>query len=574
MPETPFDDGPAKPNHDLVPQRPRKKLEPDEVMRYWASVPERERNEWFIGYVYRDLPVCDPLQPLSVDDLRKIQKDKRLKPPTNIAKLTEPFDPDNWLQIVRDKWGAGEYRIRVNDQHPSVKQTVVECSIDAGRDWSSYPPVLSPATVVLSEPKNEPYLRWARLKGIKFPGDPDFEQVETEERDNEDMATVNAVEKLTDALIAQSQQANRPQPIAVPSDGKETAKIVEVLSEAAKESNKIVLEGIRTAQNAQAKATDPMGFHTAIMEAAKVLAPPPPPPAADNTALLLGMFKMMQDNNALVMAQMEKRVEAAERQAQEARAVQVAPPAPVVSPAVSNPIRDAIDLLKGFASLRDTAGSVLGGAEAAAESEPLWLRVVNKVADVAPNLVYNAAVLKNGGTPAPPDVRPELIEAEKEPAGEQVAEQQTEEKEVFTKARIAQEIATPLIESINRGEKGYQFAAGMMLTPKILGVFSGRTVYEMAIEEGEQGMMAICQAYPPLWEKLIMIPTRFQQFLSEFMDRNMANQVVANYEAANRVAPPAAPAPDPVKNGRAVIDPKTGKPQVVAHRGPVVNEAS
>ena len=98
---------------------------------------------------------------------------------------------------------------------------------------------------------------------------------------------------------------------------------------------------------------------------------------------------------------------------------------------------------------------------------------------------------------------------------------------MFGKQRIAQELAAPLMDAINKGHRGFEFAAGMILQPKIMG-FPGRAVYEMAIGEGENGLMQILQAHPPLWQQLALIPKRTQAFISEFMDRSMAYQVAEN----------------------------------------------
>ena len=131
----------------------------EEALAYWNSVPQRERDEWFIGYVYRDLPVCDPSQPLTVEELRQIERQKKKKPEKNCAKLVDPLDPQNWKQQIRERFGAGDYHILLNDQHPAIKTTVVEFEFSAGRDWDSYPPAVELAEVVLSDPRNDSYIR-------------------------------------------------------------------------------------------------------------------------------------------------------------------------------------------------------------------------------------------------------------------------------------------------------------------------------------------------------------------------------------------------------------------------------
>ena len=584
-PETPFDPPKtvpdAPPDHSLVPMPGKKGGTPDQLLRYWLSIPKREAAEWFIAYVYRDLPVCDPLQTLSPADLRAIRNGERKKPAINIGKLTEPLDPVNWLQQFRARWGAGDYHIFLNDQHPSKKATVKETYFDAGRDWDNYPPLLEVDQVVLADPKNEGYLRWARLKGIKFPGDPEFKN-SAERESEDDMAATATVEKLTDALIRQTEQNQQHRgPVVTTSEGG-SADTVKVMADAALKGQSILLDSIKAAQNATAKAQDPLEFHKSVMEAAKLATPAPatvaaPVAAPDNTALIMKMMQMQQESNDKLIAQMEKRLEFAEKLASEARTAHVAPAAPVVNPTVANPVKDAIDLIKGLVSLRDTAGSLLGG-EAAEASMPAWERIATKVLDNAPGMLYNIAAMKNGAARPvpPPDLNPELIEKEQQIESAQPEQPQTQEEPVVTERLIAQTLAAPLLDSINKGEKGYQFAAGMMLNPKILGV-SGRVAYEMAIEQGEQGMMKICQSYPPLWEKLIQIPKSFQQFLTEFLNRDIAQQIVNQHLAQQQgkpIVPEVIPPQTAKPNGRMVVDPKTGQPVQTSHKGPQVNDAA
>jgi hypothetical protein len=125
--------------------------------------------------------------------------------------------------------------------------------------------------------------------------------------------------------------------------------------------------------------------------------------------------------------------------------------------------------------------------------------------------------------------------------------------------------------------------------------FPGRVVYEMAVEQGEQGMMRICQADPVLWRQLVQIPNQFQRFVTEFLDRDAANVVLAQVKAAASAPPHPAPpnepkvtasaqepngTPEPVREitptvmparkgmGRAVMNSKDGKP---VHTAPVVD---
>jgi hypothetical protein len=196
-------------------------------------------------------------------------------------------------------------------------------------------------------------------------------------------------------------------------------------------------------------------------------------------------------------------------------------------------------------------------------------------------MLHNAAVMYSGqGKPVPPpELNQEIIEAENEPPAVEAAQptDPKQEEPVLTKARIAQEIAAPLIDSLNKQQHGQQFAAGMILTPKIMG-FPGRVVYEMAIAEGQDGLLAILQSYPPLWEKLIRIPKQLHTFVEEFFDRNVTDQIVRNAQnPQQQQAPSPAPAVEvlppeqPQGNGRVVVGPDGRPIQTAQRKGPVVN---
>lgn len=595
----------GKPDHSLVPT-PRKKMLPlQEALAYWNSVPQREREEWFIAYLYRDLPYCDPSQPLSAEELRQIERQKKKKPEKNCAKLVDPQrmrpelapadDPSSWLQQIRECFGAGDYHVRLNDQHPSIKSTIVEFEFTAGRDWDSYPPALDIDQVVLSDPRNDSYIRWAHLKGIQFPGEAGTPQTPFDE-DEDEMANVSAVlesnKDLTNRILEFSKEATKPAAAAAPAPmDQANTRAVEVIADAATKAQKMMLDGIQAAQQSQTKAQDPMEFHKAVTEAARAMTPPAAatsagPSLTDIMTLFSSMMKPITDQNAAILQEVRSRAEAAERRAEAAeQRAQTAlhPPAPAVNPQVANPIKDAIDLIKAVGSLKDAA-SGLTAADAADADMPVWARVASKVVDNLPDMLHNAAVMWTGkGTPVPP-LNPEVIEAENQPPAVEAAQQQPQqakEEEVFSQNRIAQELAAPLMDAINKQHRGFEFAAGMILQPRIMG-FPGRVVYEMAIEQGENGLLQILQSHPPLWQQLIAIPKRLQNFIVEFMDRDMAYQIAKEAQQP-KPAQPQAPAPitpevlpvenpqQPSTSGRVVIGPNGPIQTVPPKKGPVVN---
>ena len=97
------------------------------------------------------------------------------------------------------------------------------------------------------------------------------------------------------------------------------------------------------------------------------------------------MMKQQADTNALIISQLEKRLDAAERRAEAAdQRAQAAAHPPAVNPEVANPVKNALDLLTGLAKLKDSAAGILGSPEAADADMPVWARVASKVIDAAP----------------------------------------------------------------------------------------------------------------------------------------------------------------------------------------------
>jgi hypothetical protein len=331
-PPTPFDTPAApivssQPDRANVPPKPKRELPPEQFFRYWASIPERERSEWFKCYVYRGLPVCDVTQTLTPEELRLIAQQKMRKPEVNVAKLTEPIDPDHWREHILNKYGAGDYGFRLNDQHPSVKQSICFTTIDKEsggiefRDWDSYPPVLDPKEVVLTEESNESYIRWARLKGIKFPGDAEIHQATREGEETEMASVVETItrhnETLQDKVVELSEKLSRP-PVANPSPAPDAAARaqlggVETVVEASKAGMKIMGDAMSKVLESSVRNSDPAERLKESIEIAKLIAPAPA--AKDNSSSEMLAFLRMQTAGEVFHASDRIRTTGAQRDA-------------------------------------------------------------------------------------------------------------------------------------------------------------------------------------------------------------------------------------------------------------------
>ena len=68
-----------------------------------------------------------------------------------------------------DRYGSGDYSIRLNDTHPKVNATVCQTWIRDLRDLDQYPPVLDIDQIVLSDPSNASYIRWRQTNNLPMP---------------------------------------------------------------------------------------------------------------------------------------------------------------------------------------------------------------------------------------------------------------------------------------------------------------------------------------------------------------------------------------------------------------------
>ena len=125
----------------------------------------------------------------------------------------------------------------------------------------------------------------------------------------------------------------------------------------------------------------------------------------------------------------------------------------------------------------------------------------------------------------------------------------------------------PLREAgVSIEDRGFQFAAGMILQESVMG-FPGEMVYKLALSKGKDGMYQILQSYPQLWQKLVQIPKRFDTYLDDFLNAEMAYAIAKEARNPQAVTPevlPPEPKPNgaaaPKSGGRVIIDAATGKP--------------
>jgi len=534
----------AMPDHSRVPAPQKRLLDPKAFFEYWHSVPEPERSAWFIGYVYRKYPICDIYQNFSKEEILAFNANKGKqkivfqgrtleRPESNCGKLLQPLDPERWELQVYERWGAGDYQIRLNDQHPSMQETVTECHIRGLRDWDNFSPVLNPALVVLAEELNQPYLRWARLHGIKFPGDPETEAAAESAasfQENEDMATVVETmarhnEALTDKVVEMADRV-RVQPAPAPAvDAAARAQLggVETVVEASKQGMSIMGDAMRQMMASTVKAADPGEQLKNTIEMAKLLQPP-----ANGNADMVAMFKMQMDSqreqariqleqteknfirlldaerehHKSILTMLQSRIDSLEKQRAEA-------PAVTGDEAV---LDKYLRIRRKMTELEDEEGG--GGSDGG----PAWLPAVlgfgEKVIGGIAESTRNIAAIR--AQQAAPVVVPEPQALPV--AAPAVQTQQDKDNEMMR--GYAQQMHRPIVDAIKAGVPGFDFAAAVIQN-------AGQGAYDTLEKSGYDGVVRFLQCYQPLWEELMLPPIggpALEKFLREFLDRPKAMQ--------------------------------------------------
>jgi hypothetical protein len=524
---------PAKPDHSRVPSPAKRLLSAKEMMEYWHSVPEPERSAWFTAYVYRKYPFCDVYQPFSKEELLVFQGNKGKKripwngkilerPDSNCGTLKQPLDPENWERQVYERWGAGDYQIRLNDQHESIHETVTECHIRGLRDWDRYPPVLELNTVVLTHEDNQPYIRWARLKGIKFPGDAGTEQEAREEQEIEMTSVVETMarqnEALTDKVVRMaetSQQKNGTAPVDPASRGQLGA--VETVVEGAKQAMGVMGGAMKQMMENQVKAADPEQHVRSAIEMAKLMQPP----AGNGNSDLLAIMKLQLDqqekNAQRSLEQQEKsftRLIDMQRESHQATVAMLTGRLDSLEKQKSEtPASSEENALKTYQRIRSIFRD-MEEEEAPANDGPAWLGPVLSLGEKAisgiAETTRNLAAMRNNQSPMATvqDPAQGLPPAPPPPETPQ-------DKEMNMQREYAKMVHRPLVDAIKAGRMGYEFAAGLISE-------AGQPAYDALVANGYDGLTRFLQGYPPLWNELTLPPiggVATDKFLREFLDR-------------------------------------------------------
>ena len=451
------------------------RLSPGELFRYWASIPKVLSDERCVCYVYRRLPICDVLQPLSLEELRVIESKKKRKPNTYVLKLTEPPDPERWNQWLCETKGAGEYGFTLNDQHGSVKGTIAYAETNGEgslRDWGTYPPVLNLDEVVLTELKNEPYIRWAHLRGIKFPNEPGYEESEAqqgEEEDNEMIVNklMDTNQKLMERVIDERNKG--PQVVNDPARAGDMAA-VQAVAEGSRKAIEIMGNAQERANAAAASQNDPSKMLTMVKDIVTMVLPAQPQQRTGPDPMLEFM-KMQMDSQTKQfdkILEMERAHHAAEILHYRDTTAQLNARLDKIETngngggkvSELQMLDNLLKLKTKFEELTEEAG---GGDTGPAWLDPV-LRFGEKLVENAADGLRNLAIIRTGeGRPAPPTAPPEIPPPQVQQ--QKPKEPTPEEQAMLLEQTYAKMIHAPLVQAMRAQAPGWSLRASSSKKP-------------------------------------------------------------------------------------------------------------
>ena len=497
---------------------------------YWNEI-EKLFPKRLTGYIYRLNPVID--RELTQQHLPK--EDRVL----NIEKLYKP--PLDSLEIFH-RFGAGDYDIRLNDQ-ARQGASLTRCFLRGERDWNRYPPVLDVRELIMEDPVNQSYIKWARSTGVLKDEDKQGEE------DMANVASAEAIGSLVEGMKDMAQQAveqadKRAEVSRFDQDGKRSmdvdaaAQSMKIVAEAASMGTKIV-EGAMTRAQELGNPTNQVAMLDKVFDVvtkiteARAPAPQPASSSIDMGALLKVFMERETNLQAQIMQLNQTQIEALRARMEGSPATNAAVP--------QNPIDQVRNVISLTKELRGEFG---GEGEAVAVKRSAWdivPQIIQGLAALGSVIVtgmHNAAVLRTGqGTAV--TAPPPQIEPGDETAAALPGQPSAPGNVMAQSHQVLQIIGPPMLGMMmdqERDTPGADFADWLMEWRG--GGAQGRQFYETLKAQGPDMMLALMKSYPPLWSQLAPVQQKFEAFLDEFFRYDEIRQAELASEEEPELAKP------------------------------------
>jgi hypothetical protein len=224
------------------------------IFEYWKSIPAA-KQDLVVFKIYRMWPLTD---------MKAVDPKANLETDTISGPL--PFEPDDYQNFFRERYGAGEWKCYLCEQSVGI---VMAAFFSAHDNWQECPPKLDYRMVIRGPFANKEYVSWLeRQPGLDLPWTKDPER---EQEKQDQMNVGNVTTTLVDALVRKTERleeeveeyrdADQVDPDEkVEAHGAE--KAMDLVAEGSKQAIGIIAEQAKQIANAKAPVPsyDPMAM--------------------------------------------------------------------------------------------------------------------------------------------------------------------------------------------------------------------------------------------------------------------------------------------------------------------------
>lgn len=542
---------------------------PEHFFAWWCGLTAKQKAKCLI-YVYRNYPVIgiktpDPKSPTGFRISAQI--DKRSGTDV-IASL------DDILHL----YGSGNYTIRLNQDNPN--KAVCLCVIQGLRD-EQHPPVVELDHLVIDDPANRPYIEGLRLRGVRVPG---VDAINEEDQMGSAAVTqmVGTVEKLMDRNAELSARMSHPPQVEKKPTADESivstalATGMKIISDASATQSKMLESAMTraTAINAPSQVTpgpDPLAMLEKVGELLKAMAPTPATNSldkliADSLQRSQELEKRLHESSSQQMSFLQNMVLKSQESQPAAASTTSVTSTSARRADAGQPPTTPLEMLKEMVKLKEALGNLSGDSGSSDLSSarsnpatPWWGTLLQNlpalvqmgatIASMVAVASYNNAIAKTGaGIPTPvamptlptPDEQQEQSQLDSgelpQPPNDGTTTNLPQPGDATVNAYhiFLSALEKPLRLALENNEPGDQFAE------KLVG-WQGQVAYDLLHGLGRDQLIHILSTYPPIWSVVSAIPTKFSQFLDEFMSYGDGESAPTNQPPAHQPEPAAPP---------------------------------
>lgn len=464
---------------------------PQKFFTFWHGLTETQLAQNIV-YVNRNFPLCDA-------------KVRNPDAPKYIDKLVGPCPcaPTEWREWFLKTYGSGDYRIYFNEG--SAQRLRVE--VTGLRDYENYPPKIDWETLMVNDPANRDFLRWARTHGYaeeirRLEGGATPEAIKGKEDEEMNAAIVQQNSELTGRLVDMAErvaEARQPQPQA-PRESLPERKALDMLDKAGDASFRMMEKAFDMQVNRVNENSDPLAHTRAFIDMAKTLNP------SDGNSTIV---ELMRDQ---IAAQREEMRELRARLDTNVTAVQAPPQT------MTDKLQEMVTLKNLLRELSSDDGEEKEVALKPGTPKAMFMDMLTKsgpaIVQATPGILqsvfYGISLLtrKAGDAPPPPPVAPP-------PPAINPQHKQEEDRVLFFMRMIEGSIKKHLNEWEQRDYPGADFADWLIDSQ-----LDGRNAYDQLKAAGPDILTAQLQTYPPINEIITGMPDKFRTFVQQFLDRD------------------------------------------------------